>query len=759
MQTWKGCCNCMKDNTVKNIYRFVTASLLVLCVLSGAGKYIGMPQISGMHFIVGCLTTLVLALWCRLDAKGRMVLMLSVILALGVAIHGEAIWNDVAEVLWVVLIACGCFGICILGEQISWIKVAVAGTFLGVLGIDLFGDRDFSHVGVVGVLLYVVIVFVEWTEAHWKKIHATKKGHFMFSILPFLALYFVLMLWMPAPEEPYDWRFAKDFIENVNEAFKVISRNWINRDREDFGTIGFDGDGSLLGGISDDNKTLMFIQGQSGLKTNVYLTGKIYDTFDGISWENTNSYTENDREMDALETVYAVQSYDYEGAEKYIEKAKLKIWYEDFRTEYLFAPLKTVGLYDLENKEYQSLGGNYVFDEKQGYGLEYWTTFMQLNVDHPLFYDFLETGHVDNEEIFDEVQRKTLPKMKYTLTDMDNHKTQIYETYYKPVTLSQELSEWLSNVTAGAETDIEVLKAIEAALLQMTYTQEPGELPGNVNSESEFLDYFLLESEQGYCVYYASAFVLLARAEGLPARYVEGFCVPVPGPYVVPVTSDMAHAWPEVYIENMGWIPFEPTPGYSEIRYTPWEIQTDDAGDGAGYSASDEEADYEDETQEQQEALEETEKTDENESEQMSYNVLRVVGFAVLFAALGGILVLFTDRMIRRRRMKRLSPKERFKAEVIVNLRILAALGYERRDNETFSELRTRAWAIMDGDESEEKPEFLFLKLYEEYLYGEYPVKDKMLEILSLERQYLMEMLKKWKPVKYFYLHFYYNIF
>ena len=185
--------------------------------------------------------------------------------------------------------------------------------------------------------------------------------------------------------------------------------------------------------------------------------------------------------------------------------------------------------------------------------------------------------------------------------------------------------------------------------------------------------------------------------------------MPVPGPYVVPITSDMAHAWPEVYIEDMGWIPFEPTPGYSEIRYTPWEVQADDAGDGAGYFASDEETDSEDETEAHQEEEQEAEnaKMDENESEQISYNVLRVVGFAVVFAFLGGILVLITDRMLRRRRMKRLSPKERFKAEVIVNLRILAALGYERKDNETLSELRTRAWAIMDGDESEEKPEFL----------------------------------------------------
>ena len=39
------------------------------------------------------------------------------------------------------------------------------------------------------------------------------------------------------------------------------------------------------------------------------------------------------------------------------------------------------------------------------------------------------------------------------------------------------------------------------------------------------------------------------------------------------VTWNMAHAWPEVYIKGIGWLPFEPTPGYEELRYTPWEMR------------------------------------------------------------------------------------------------------------------------------------------------------------------------------------------
>ena len=87
----------------------------------------------------------------------------------------------------------------------------------------------------------------------------------------------------------------------------------------------------------------------------------------------------------------------------------------------------------------------------------------------------------------------------------------------------------------------------------------PGPLPKHITTPEAFLDYFLLESKQGYCSYFATAFVLLARAEGIPARYVEGFCVPLQGEQSLTVYGNMVHAWPEVYIQGVGGIPFEPT--------------------------------------------------------------------------------------------------------------------------------------------------------------------------------------------------------
>ena len=104
-------------------------------------------------------------------------------------------------------------------------------------------------------------------------------------------------------------------------------------------------------------------------------------------------------------------------------------------------------------------------------------------------------------------------------------------------------------------------------LKTMEYSPTPGEIPAYVTDETEFLDYFILKEQKGYCSFFATAFVLLARAEGIPARYVQGYSTPTYGNTSLYITSDMAHAWAEVYFDNAGWIAFDATPGYEGGSY------------------------------------------------------------------------------------------------------------------------------------------------------------------------------------------------
>lgn len=104
-------------------------------------------------------------------------------------------------------------------------------------------------------------------------------------------------------------------------------------------------------------------------------------------------------------------------------------------------------------------------------------------------------------------------------------------------------------MTEQEDSDIGKLRKLEKALSAYDYTLSPGMIPEEVQNVSDFLDYFLLEKKEGYCTYFATAFVLLARAEGIPARYVQGYCVPMKT-QEVQVYNTMAHAWPEAYVEG-----------------------------------------------------------------------------------------------------------------------------------------------------------------------------------------------------------------
>jgi hypothetical protein len=84
------------------------------------------------------------------------------------------------------------------------------------------------------------------------------------------------------------------------------------------------------------------------------------------------------------------------------------------------------------------------------------------------------------------------------------------------------------------------------------------------------VDQFLFEEKEGYCTYFATSMVVLARSIGIPARYAEGFVLPTQkeGSNFV-VTNEHAHAWPELYFEGIGWISFEPTASFQSLFYNP----------------------------------------------------------------------------------------------------------------------------------------------------------------------------------------------
>jgi transglutaminase-like putative cysteine protease len=95
------------------------------------------------------------------------------------------------------------------------------------------------------------------------------------------------------------------------------------------------------------------------------------------------------------------------------------------------------------------------------------------------------------------------------------------------------------------------------------YTLRPGVL-----SERDSIDQFLFQSRRGFCEHYASAFVFMMRAAGVPSRVVAGY----QGGEINPVNKTVivhqfdAHAWAEVWLANKGWVRIDPTAAVSPQR-------------------------------------------------------------------------------------------------------------------------------------------------------------------------------------------------
>ena len=138
--------------------------------------------------------------------------------------------------------------------------------------------------------------------------------------------------------------------------------------------------------------------------------------------------------------------------------------------------------------------------------------------------------------------------------------TVLYENAYLqlPPEITAETRALAQRLTEGLSTTYDKAVAIERWLeTNLRYTLEQRD-PGR----TEPVHFFLFDRKMGHCEYFASAFVVLARAAGIPTRQVNGFLGGEWNEYqgYVAVRAGDAHSWAEVFFPGKGWVTFDPTP-------------------------------------------------------------------------------------------------------------------------------------------------------------------------------------------------------
>lgn len=156
----------------------------------------------------------------------------------------------------------------------------------------------------------------------------------------------------------------------------------------------------------------------------------------------------------------------------------------------------------------------------------------------------------------------------------------ILEQYLQlPKTVTPRMLELAKSLTQNEPTVYDKTVAVTNYLRNnFTYSET---IEANIPSDADIIDWFLFDYRKGFCNYYSTAEIILLRAVGIPARWAIGYAQgdqlegdrtggqPTRERITYLVRQKDAHAWPEVFFPNIGWVEFEPTASQPEIVRLP----------------------------------------------------------------------------------------------------------------------------------------------------------------------------------------------
>ncbi len=263
------------------------------------------------------------------------------------------------------------------------------------------------------------------------------------------------------------------------------------------------------GEVNLNNRIVMRIEGEH-LSVPLYISGLHYAYFNGKEWEKPKE---------------EIKLFSYDGNNDFgltSGMVKSTVFLEPTGTEVLFGPEKLMGIH-----------GEFLYLRKDEFG------------------DFFTNG-----EYYKTIRYDTFSSVegKSSVLIRDVLKKNEVERYLQLPPLSEKFKAVAVKAAGNGKTDIEKARNI-AEFLKQNYRY-------SLNPTASGIEDFVINKKTGYCEHFATAFVLLARVNNIPARLVSGFVTSEynsDGDYFIVRAKD-AHTWTQVHIKNKGWVRFDPTP-------------------------------------------------------------------------------------------------------------------------------------------------------------------------------------------------------
>ena len=581
--------------------------------------------------------------------------------------------------------------------------------------------------------LMIPVVLLTLAETVRRLRHEAEDEPLKRALLLCLLPALLLLLLLPVSEEPYGYpllhRIA-DQIQQIWHDMETAARFRYEGDRQ-FG-LSFNGisDKAEVGdGIKEEDSGVIYIKPGRTTDGALYLFGNAWDTFNGKGWSSTLKSDDAkylNWSLDTAEHIFALwrSAGIQDGSESFSDYFRANSIYLDCRSiniRTMFGVLDATHIYtDTERFPYSAGPTGTLFDYVQQDEVWYKVYFLEKNARtyNALIASAKETapgGETRLTRWYRVAQSFSQDLWLDVRSDMymerifAEREELIRRVYLDCTGVSERAAALAQEITADCESDYEKLCAITAYLQDnYGYTTDPDPVPKG----EDFLDWLLFERKEGYCAWYATAAVLLARSVGVPARYVQGYrCELTAGEYTKLGAED-AHAWCEGYISGYGWVTAEATPGFvsegvgwltaeeekvlqsvaPEAAATPKNAKSPE-----GVGLNDEELPPPPPVEREPEI--EAKPFTQQEEEKARFPWLTVILIAALAASVPLLRLWLRSR--RQRRYAQAGPAERLQMDLETLLRDLRGKGYPRAPEESLRQYFERLPGFLIDDAAE----------------------------------------------------------
>jgi transglutaminase-like putative cysteine protease len=166
----------------------------------------------------------------------------------------------------------------------------------------------------------------------------------------------------------------------------------------------------------------------------------------------------------------------------------------------------------------------------------------------------------------------SIENLKAVKTNEGQESNPYFMTKYTqlPESLPQRVKDLAVNLTNDKDNRYDKVLAIENYFTDNSFVYETMNVLYPTKNQ-DYVDQFLFDTKSGYCNNFSTSMIVLLRSAGIPARWVKGFTegtlentlASAEGENVYKIANNNAHSWVEVYFPGYGWIPFEPTKGFT----------------------------------------------------------------------------------------------------------------------------------------------------------------------------------------------------